>query len=85
MTVILDDAGEQVLMMRRHGFIVDRWIWEPPGGYVDDGEDPAAADDEDDAPVVWGHACLGIFSVMFSSGLATQPNSAKSMLSAMCW
>jgi 8-oxo-dGTP pyrophosphatase MutT (NUDIX family) len=29
--------------MRRHRFIVDRWVWELPGGYVDDGEDPAAA------------------------------------------
>jgi hypothetical protein len=29
--------------MLRHRFIVDRWVWELPGGYVDDGEDPAAA------------------------------------------
>jgi 8-oxo-dGTP pyrophosphatase MutT (NUDIX family) len=43
MTVVLDDAGERVLMMRRHRFIVDRWVWELPGGYVDDGEDSAAA------------------------------------------
>ena len=42
-TAVLDDAGERVLMMRRHRFIVDRWVWELPGGYVDDGEDPAAA------------------------------------------
>jgi hypothetical protein len=43
MTVVLDDAGERVLLMRRHRFIVDRWVWELPGGYVDDGEDPAGA------------------------------------------
>ena len=43
MTVVLDDAGERVLLMRRHLFIVDRWVWELPGGYVDDGEDPAEA------------------------------------------
>jgi 8-oxo-dGTP pyrophosphatase MutT (NUDIX family) len=43
MTVVLDDAGERVLMMRRHRFIVDRWVWELPGGYVDDGENPAVA------------------------------------------
>jgi 8-oxo-dGTP pyrophosphatase MutT (NUDIX family) len=43
MTVVLDDAGERVLLMRRHRFIVDRWVWELPGGYVDDGEEPAVA------------------------------------------
>src|ERR1700684_4715124 len=42
-TVVVDDAGERVLLMRRHRFIVDRWVWEVPGGYVDDGEEPAAA------------------------------------------
>jgi 8-oxo-dGTP pyrophosphatase MutT (NUDIX family) len=42
-TVVLDDDLERVLLMRRHRFIVDRWVWELPGGYVDDGEDPAAA------------------------------------------
>jgi 8-oxo-dGDP phosphatase len=42
-TAVLDDAGERVLLMRRHRFIVDRWVWELPGGYVDDGEDPAVA------------------------------------------
>jgi 8-oxo-dGTP pyrophosphatase MutT (NUDIX family) len=42
-TVVVDDAWERVLMMLRHRFIVDRWVWELPGGYVDDGEDPAAA------------------------------------------
>jgi 8-oxo-dGTP pyrophosphatase MutT (NUDIX family) len=38
--VIQDDS---VLMIYRHRFIVDRWVWELPGGYVDPGEDPAAA------------------------------------------
>jgi 8-oxo-dGTP pyrophosphatase MutT (NUDIX family) len=42
-TAVLDDAGERVLLIRRHRFIVDRWVWEMPGGYVDDGEDPASA------------------------------------------
>jgi 8-oxo-dGTP pyrophosphatase MutT (NUDIX family) len=35
--------GDAVLMMRRHRFIVDRWVWELPGGYMDDGEDPAGS------------------------------------------
>ena len=39
MTVVLDDAGSRILLMRRHRFITDRWVWELPGGYVDDGED----------------------------------------------
>ena len=44
MTVVLDDAGERVLLIWRHRFIMDRWVWELPGGYVEDGEDgPAAA------------------------------------------
>ena len=43
MAAVLDDPGDRVLLMRRHRFIVDRWVWEVPGGYVDDGEEPAAA------------------------------------------
>jgi 8-oxo-dGTP pyrophosphatase MutT (NUDIX family) len=42
-TAVLDDPGERVLLMRRHRFIVDRWVWELPGGYIDDGEDLAVA------------------------------------------
>jgi ADP-ribose pyrophosphatase len=40
--VALDDR-ERVLMMWRHRFIIDRWVWELPGGYVDDTENPALA------------------------------------------
>jgi 8-oxo-dGTP pyrophosphatase MutT (NUDIX family) len=39
--VVLDDA-ERVLMLWRHRFILDRWVWELPGGYLDPDEDPAA-------------------------------------------
>lgn len=39
MTLVLDDAGENVLLMWRHRFIIDRWVWELPGGYTDEGED----------------------------------------------
>jgi 8-oxo-dGDP phosphatase len=31
----------QVLMVWRHRFVIDRWVWELPGGYVDEAEDPA--------------------------------------------
>jgi 8-oxo-dGTP pyrophosphatase MutT (NUDIX family) len=39
MCLLVDDR-ERVLMLRRHRFILDRWVWELPGGYVDEGEDP---------------------------------------------
>jgi 8-oxo-dGTP pyrophosphatase MutT (NUDIX family) len=39
MVVVLDDL-ERVLMMWRHRFILDRWVWELPGGYLDPDEDP---------------------------------------------
>jgi len=41
MVVVLDDSGERVLLMWRHRWIIDRWVWELPGGYVDADEDPA--------------------------------------------
>jgi 8-oxo-dGTP pyrophosphatase MutT (NUDIX family) len=41
-TVVLDDQ-DRVLLTWRHRFIVDQWVWELPGGYVDQAEDPAAA------------------------------------------
>jgi 8-oxo-dGTP pyrophosphatase MutT (NUDIX family) len=41
MVIVLDD-DERVLMMWRHRFIVQRWVWELPGGYLDPDEDPMA-------------------------------------------
>jgi 8-oxo-dGTP pyrophosphatase MutT (NUDIX family) len=38
---VLANEDNEVLMMRRHRFIIDAWVWELPGGYLDDGEDPA--------------------------------------------
>jgi 8-oxo-dGTP pyrophosphatase MutT (NUDIX family) len=43
MTVVLDEAGQRVLLIWRHRFIVDQWVWELPGGHVEEGEDGAAA------------------------------------------
>lgn len=41
MTVVLDDAGDHVLMTWRHRFVPDVWNWELPGGVLDAGEAPA--------------------------------------------
>ena len=38
--VVIDDEN-RVLMMWRHRFVIDRWVWELPGGYVDEIEDAA--------------------------------------------
>jgi 8-oxo-dGTP pyrophosphatase MutT (NUDIX family) len=40
-TVVALNDRDEVLMLHRHRFIIDRWVWELPGGYVDPGEDPA--------------------------------------------
>lgn len=37
--IVLDDS-ERVLMLWRHRFVVGRWVWELPGGYLDPGEEP---------------------------------------------
>jgi 8-oxo-dGTP pyrophosphatase MutT (NUDIX family) len=39
MVIVIDD-DERVLMLWRHRFIIDRWVWELPGGYLDPAEDP---------------------------------------------
>ncbi|MFG1602820.1 NUDIX hydrolase [Actinoplanes sp. NPDC049265] len=39
MVVVIDD-DDRILMMWRHRFIANRWVWELPGGYLDPAEDP---------------------------------------------
>jgi 8-oxo-dGTP pyrophosphatase MutT (NUDIX family) len=40
--VVVVNEREEVLMLRRHRFIIDADVWELPGGYIDDEEgDPA--------------------------------------------
>ena len=41
--LMLDDPGSHILLMWRHRFILGKWVWEMPGGYVDEGEDGATA------------------------------------------
>jgi 8-oxo-dGTP pyrophosphatase MutT (NUDIX family) len=54
MIAVLDELGTKILLLRRHRFIIDRWVWELPGGYVDDGEDgPAAAIREAEEETGW--------------------------------
>jgi 8-oxo-dGTP pyrophosphatase MutT (NUDIX family) len=47
MTVVLDESAERVLLIWRHRFIIDRWMWELPGGYMDQGEDGITAAAQD--------------------------------------
>jgi 8-oxo-dGTP pyrophosphatase MutT (NUDIX family) len=42
MVAVVDERA-WLLMMWRHRFVIDRWVWELPGGYVDDQEDVALA------------------------------------------
>ncbi|MFF0488430.1 NUDIX domain-containing protein [Nocardia sp. NPDC004068] len=42
MTLVLNEDRE-ALLMYRHRFIIDKWVWELPGGYVDGAEDVTAA------------------------------------------
>ena len=42
MAVVLDDAGQRVLLAWRHRFVPGLWNYELPGGLVEDGEDSLA-------------------------------------------
>jgi len=39
--MVVPHGRDEVLMVWRHRFILDRWVWELPGGYVDSDQDPA--------------------------------------------
>jgi len=41
--VVVRDAERGLLMLRRHRFIVDRWVWDVPAGKVAPGESPEDA------------------------------------------
>ena len=35
------DGREEVLLLWRHRFAIDKWVWEIPSGLIEEGEDPA--------------------------------------------
>ncbi len=39
-TVVVLDDQDRVLLLHRHRFVIDRWVWELPGGYMDPAELP---------------------------------------------
>ena len=43
MVLILDEAGTHILLIWRHRFIPGQWVWEVPGGYINDDEEAADA------------------------------------------
>jgi 8-oxo-dGTP pyrophosphatase MutT (NUDIX family) len=40
---VVVNERDEVLLIWRHRFVVDKWVWEIPSGLIEDGEDPAAA------------------------------------------
>ena len=75
MCVVVDEDSK-VLMMRRHRFVMDRWMWELPGGYLDDpNEDPArCAAREAEEETGWRPATVEhLVSYQSMSGTADAP------------
>lgn len=42
-TTLVLDGQNRALLMYRHRFVIDQWVWELPGGFVDEAEDVASA------------------------------------------
>jgi len=70
------DEQDRVLMMRRHRFIQNRWVWELPGGYLDPDEDaPVCAAREVEEETGWRPGRLELLLTMQPMvGTIDQPN-----------
>jgi 8-oxo-dGTP pyrophosphatase MutT (NUDIX family) len=83
-TIVVD--GDRTLLLWRHRHITDAWGWEIPAGWVDPGEDPAAAaarEIEEETgyraatvePLVTYHPLSGISTMRYSVFLGTDVTS----------
>lgn len=61
---VVNDLG-QVLLRWRHRFIINRWGWEMPGGYVGRAGDPAAAAREVEEETGWRLSDLAELALTF--------------------
>ena len=41
--VVVGNDHEEVLMLWRHRFVSDRWVWKLLGGYLDERDNPAVS------------------------------------------
>jgi hypothetical protein len=86
-TVAAVDSAGAVLMVRRHRFILDRWVCELPGGYVEEGEDldvaAVAALEMTAPPYEWATRTIGPSTVRRSASryAASLPSSRSGFAS----
>jgi 8-oxo-dGTP pyrophosphatase MutT (NUDIX family) len=40
---VVVNERDEVLLIWRHRFVIDKWVWEIPSGLIEAGEEPAAA------------------------------------------
>lgn len=80
---VLNDRDE-VLMIRRHRFVIGQDVWELPGGYVVPGEDPAVtAGREVEEETGWRPGALRrLFTFQPSVGTTDSPQQVFTALSA---
>jgi 8-oxo-dGTP pyrophosphatase MutT (NUDIX family) len=75
-SAVMNDVGDQLLMLRRHRFIDGSWGWEVPVGIVEPGEEPiAAAAREVEEETGWRPAALRkVLTFQPAIGIADTPH-----------